>query len=389
MEKMFKRTLIGAAVASIVSFGSFADEGDGGQVGINSPFDVEVYGVAAISTVNYNVTDKESDSAGFVVENESRIGFRASGDMTDSIRVTMQIESGYVDNTDWAHGGTAGGVLGFRDTFIGLSGDWGNVRVGRVLTPLYEIVDWPFSNPGLGSVFDWGGINAHYDRQSNQVRYDSPKFGGFTFAASVGRDDDDNGGGAGSATRDTYFGSANAKYAFEKLTLMGAVESGKRSGTTTEAKWDIATGSGTDDNGNAYVAGDNYYTAASTTDDTDTLAYLVGFDLALPAGFGLAAAYKHEQLDQSNVTHDQGSYSVIGQYWNGPIGFKLGYAANLDSEKGGVSQDDAENTISGQLMAVVNGFVPYIRVAQRTTNVKDSSDNRSDIVTRVGLEYGF
>ncbi|USD59826.1 porin [Vibrio sp. SCSIO 43140] len=387
MEKMFKRTLLGAAVASVVSFGSFADEGAGGQVGINSDFDVEVYGVAAISAVNYNTTDNKSDSSGFAVENESRIGFRASGDMTDSIRVTMQIESGYVDNTDWAHGGASGGVLGFRDTYIGMSGDFGNVRIGRVLTPLYEIVDWPFSNPGLGSVFDWGGINAHYDRQSNQVRYDSPKFGGFTFAASVGRDDDDNGGG--NATRDAYFAGANARYAFEKLTLMGAVETGKRPGSTTAAEWKIAQESGTDDNGNAYQPGDSYYTAASTTDDTDTLAYIVGFEASLPAGFGLAAAYKQEQLKQGGVKHDQGSYSVIGQYWNGPIGFKLGYAANLDSEKGGVNQDDADHTISGQLMAVVNGFVPYLRVAQRTTNVADSTENRSDIVTRIGLEYGF
>ncbi|MFC5076887.1 Chitoporin precursor [Vibrio thalassae] len=387
MEKMFRRTLIGAAVASMVSFSAMADEGAGGQVGINSDFDVEVYGVAAISAVNYNVTDNKDDSAGFAIENESRIGFRASGDMTDSIRVTMQIESGYVDNTDWAHGGVSGGVLGFRDTFIGLSGDFGNVRIGRVLTPLYEIVDWPFSNPGLGSVFDWGGINAHYDRQSNQVRYDSPKFGGFTFAASVGRDDNANGGGA--ATRDAYFAGANARYAFEKITLMGAVETGKRPGSTTPESWQIAQEAGTDDNGDVYNPGDSYYTKASTTADTDTLAYIVGFEAALPAGFGLAAAYKNEQLKQSGVTHDQGSYSVIGQYWNGPIGFKLGYAANLDSKKGGVSQDDAESTISGQLMAVVNGFVPYVRVAQRTTNIKDSTDNRSDIVTRVGLEYGF
>ena len=70
----------------------------------------------------------------------------------------MQIESGYVDSTDWGHGGVSGGVLGFRDTYIGASGDWGNLRVGRVLTPTYELIDWPFSNPGLGSVFDWGGL---------------------------------------------------------------------------------------------------------------------------------------------------------------------------------------------------------------------------------------
>ncbi|WP_428772093.1 porin [Vibrio sp.] len=353
MDKMFKRTLLGAAFAAF-STGAFAD---GGQVGVNSDFNVEVYGVAAISMVNYNTTDKESDSSGFTVENESRIGFRAHGDMTENLKITMQIESGYVDNTDWGHGGVAGGVLGFRDTYLGASGDWGNLRVGRVLTPTYELIDWPFSNPGLGSVFDWGGLNAHYDRQSNQVRYDSPKFGGFSFATSVGRDQASP-NGSGAATRDSYFVSANAKFSLDKVTLMGGVETGQ------------------DFRG---------------VKNQDNLTYLAGVEASLPAGFGLAAAYKKEELDgyQGTIGNkaEQGSYSVIGQYWNGPVGFKLGYAANLDSELNGVEQNDATNTISGQLMGVVNGFVPYLRVAQRTT--KAGGEDRKDIVTRVGLEYGF
>ncbi|MUJ26362.1 porin [Aliivibrio fischeri] len=348
MMTMFKKTLLGAAIALVAS-GVTAKE-----VGVNSDFNVDVYGVAAISLVNYNVTDNGDKSTGFVVENESRIGFRAHKEMFENVLITMQIESGYVDSTDWGHGGVSGGVLGFRDTFIGASGDWGNVRVGRVLTPLYEIVDWPFSNPGLGSVFDWGGIAGHYDRQSNQVRYDSPKFGGFSFAASVGRDDNANGGGA--ATRDSAFASANAKYSFEKVTLMGAVESGS------------------DFNG---VAGQ------------DNQAYLVGFEASLPAGFGIAGAYKMEALDNqggiAGTDVEQGSYSIIGQYWNGPIGFKLGYAANLESETNGKTDKDSDsNTISGQLMAVHNGFVPYLRIAGRTVGDADT-----DIVTRIGLEYGF
>ncbi|MUK64007.1 porin, partial [Aliivibrio fischeri] len=346
MMTMFKKTLLGAAIALVAS-GVTAKE-----VGVNSDFNVDVYGVAAISLVNYNVTDNDKAKSssgrdeGFVVENESRIGFRAHKEMFENVLITMQIESGYVDNTDWGHGGASGGVLGFRDTFIGASGDWGNVRVGRVLTPLYEIVDWPFSNPGLGSVFDWGGIAGHYDRQSNQVRYDSPKFGGFSFAASVGRDDNANGGGY--ATRDSSFVGANAKYSFEKVTLMGAIESGS------------------DFNG---VSGQ------------DNQAYLVGFEASLPAGFGIAGAYKMEALDNqggiAGTDVEQGSYSIIGQYWNGPIGFKLGYAANLESETNGKTDKDSDsNTISGQLMAVHNGFVPYLRVAGRTVG-----DNDTDIVT--------
>ncbi|CAK3795170.1 MULTISPECIES: porin [Vibrio] len=382
-NKIFKRTLLGASVA-LLSTGVMAKE-----VGINSDFNVDVYGVAAISLVNYNTTDNNDSSSGYAVENESRIGFRAHKDMFEDFTITMQIESGYVDSTDWSHGGVSGGVLGFRDTFVGASGSWGNLRVGRVLTPLYEIVDWPFSNPGLGSVFDWGGINGHYDRQSNQVRYDSAKFGGFSFAASVGRDDNDNGGGA--ATRDANFVGASAKYSFEKVTLMGAVESGTRVVAATEDQWAVGTaadvaGGVKDANDQLVTEGGNYLKSEGTAGyDDDTFAYIVGFEASLPAGFGFAAAYKGEELDNGIRKVTQDSYSIIGQYWNGPIGFKLGYAANLESETNGKKDADSDsNTISGQLMAVHNGFVPYLRVAGRTVGDADT-----DIVTRVGLEYGF
>jgi predicted porin len=256
--------------------------------------------------------------------------------------------------------------------------------VGRVLTPLYEIVDWPFSNPGLGSVFDWGGINGHYDRQSNQVRYDSAKFGGFSFAASVGRDDNDNGGGA--ATRDANFVGASAKYSFEKVTFMGAVESGTRVVAETGGEYVVAQEDIKDANGNVTTPkGEIYLTDTVAGYDDDTFAYIVGFEASLPAGFGFAAAYKGEELDNGIRKVTQDSYSIIGQYWNGPIGFKLGYAANLESETNGSKDANSDsNTISGQLMAVHNGFVPYLRVAGRTVGDADT-----DIVTRVGLEYGF
>ena len=376
---MFKKTLLGAAIA-LVATGVTAKE-----VGVNSDFNVDVYGVAAISLVNYNTTDNRDASSGYVVENESRIGFRAHKEMFENVLITMQIESGYVDSTDWGHGGVSGGVLGFRDTFVGASGDWGNVRVGRTLTPLYEIVDWPFSNPGLGSVFDWGGINGHYDRQSNQVRYDSPKFGGFSFAASVGRDDNANGGGA--ATRDSNFVGASAKYSFEKITFMGGVESGTRITAKSGGDWGFNP-----------VNGSPIQSPEVAGFEDDTFAYIVGFEASLPAGFGFAAAYKGEELDNGARKYTQDSFSVVGQYWNGPIGFKLGYSANLEADLTGttasnsgmtLNQTEASNTISAQLMASHNGFVPYLRIAGRTFTDNDTKVEDTDIVTRIGLEYGF
>ncbi|CAH0523894.1 Chitoporin [Allocatenococcus thiocycli] len=337
MDKILKRTLLGAAVA-LASTGAVASGSESSQVGVLSDFNVQAYGVAAISAFY------QEDSNGYDYENESRIGFRASKDMFDNLNVFMQIESGYVGEDG------KGSTLGARDTFLGLQGDWGKVRFGRMLTPLYEIVDWPYSNPGLGRVFDWGGdVKAHYDRKGDIARYDSPALGGLTLNFSVGRGD--------TGTKSSNHVGAAAHYNFsDVVTVHAGVESNSKYGGS----------------------------------DIDSTAYIVGFELPLPAGFGLAGAYKYSEGESKHAAYEgqeaeQGQYSLIGQYWNGPWGVKVGYAFNDESEVDNVKLSDDDEVLSGQLMYVHNGFVPYVRVGQHDAyNAKDKT-----MFVRVGLEYGF
>lgn len=369
---MFKKMLSAITLVTL-TMGANAYE-----IGQNNTSNVEVYGVVAMSAVNYNVTNVDNSSTGTkgtLLENETRIGFRADKEMVQGLKVFMQVESGYVDNTDGAHtypsekNPVAGGVLGFRDTFVGLKGDrWGQVRFGRVLTPLYEIVDWPFSNPGLGSVFDWGGISANYDRQSNQIRFDSLNYGGFVFATSVGRNSAYQ-SSKDHQTDDSHFYGGSAKYTFSTVTLMSAVE-----------------------------AGNNF----KGVQGQDNLTYLGGFSAELGGGFSLAAAYKQKKLDgvefdpkskpNTYIDETQGSYSVVGNYQiSDTMLLRLGYAANLKAKLTGTNDDPnaksetaSIHTVSTQFMLLLNGFVPYVRVAGRSVAQKNT-----DIVTRVGIEYGF
>ncbi|ELP5730330.1 porin [Vibrio vulnificus] len=343
MDKMFKRTLLGAAVA-MASTGAFAD--GAAQVGINSDFAVQAYGVAAISiAMNLDETSQ------YAYDNESRIGFRASKDMMENVNVFMQIESGWAEPSWVAQG--SGATLGNRDTFLGLQGDWGKVRFGRMLTPMYEIIDWPYSNPGLGGVFDGGAdVKFHYDRKSQMARYDSPAFGGFTFNAAIGR-------GTELANEDSQFTGLAAHYALDGIATFHV---GYESATDFQ-HWSTGAAKG------------------------DTNGFIVGFEAPLPAGFGIAAAYKYgENKDKATgVKASQGSYSIVGQYWNGPLGVKVGYAANQDAEVGGATATNtADDVVSVQVMGVINGFVPYVRLSSQTSDNKDSVE-----VLRVGLEYGF
>jgi predicted porin len=372
MDKMFKRTLLGAAVA-IASTGAFANT-ESSQVGIISDFNVQAYGVAAISVFT------EKDKKGYQWDNESRIGFRADKDFTDNVNIFMQIESGWV-GTD----GT-GATLGNRDTFLGLRGDWGTVRAGRMLTPMYELVDWPYSNPGLGRVWDsaWAAdVAYHRDRHGNQLRYDSAQLGNLNFSLSTGMGD--------TSVESNYFYGAKATLkAGDMFTFHGAVESevNRQTKEGSKSAWEICgdATSCTDKDGVTVVPGGTYQTAATAAELADTMGYLLGFEAALPGGFGLAAAYKAGSSDvQGGDKSEQGSYSIIGQYWMGAWGFKLGYAANLDYEVNGKTQKDtADSVVSGQVMYVKNGFVPYFRVGSYTKNDGDATP-----FARLGLEYGF
>ncbi|MGB0360903.1 MAG: porin [Endozoicomonas sp.] len=139
------------------------------------------------------------NNEGTQLNNESRIGWRGFAHFSALPRDVLfiwQVEAGYVDPS---FSNQNGSYIGNRDTFIGLENKagFGLLRLGRVLTPLYELVDWPASNPGLGDVWDWGGSIAgvdYNDRQSDTIRWDSNElWKGFTIDVAVGAGQDRDG----------------------------------------------------------------------------------------------------------------------------------------------------------------------------------------------------
>ncbi|AVQ87117.1 porin [Plesiomonas shigelloides] len=370
---MFKKSMIAATI-----IGSFAAlPAHAYKIGTENGMNVEVYGVIAVDLNYYADT-----GAGYDINNESRVGFRAGKQMFDDFEVFAQIESGYVGDD----GGS--GKLGARDTFIGAKGSWGTARFGRMLTPLYELIDWPYSNPGLGQVFDWGGDFAgNYDRKSDTIRYDSPVMSGFSFSLATGR-------GNTNSTGNNWYGASAHYKVFDALTLHAGYENNNKHKISggSDAYWDWKENSdvpGTAPEWTEFPGSPAFVVNRST--------YLVGFEASLPAGFSFSGAYKSaEQKDVSDAKKwTQDSMSLVGQYWNGPVGFKLGYAQNFDYEYNGKKVDDSgDKVISGQLMAVVNDFVPYVRIGHRDIQRFELNTNTLDNASKgmfymVGMEYGF
>ena len=125
------------------------------------------------------------DSGGL---NGSRWGLRGSEDLGGGMKAVFQLESGF----DISNGAGAPGVLFDRQAFVGLSGGFGTVSLGRQYTA-YDTLRGATNN-----VFDstfaatggaWAnGVADYSNRVNNSISYASPSFGGFSgqVVASVG-----------------------------------------------------------------------------------------------------------------------------------------------------------------------------------------------------------
>jgi len=126
--------------------------------------DTSVYGKAHVSV------NKTSGVSGLSVESHSsRVGLKGSNALDNGLTATHKLEFG-VDITD-------GGGLSSRDTWVGLKGGFGEVRVGRQTTP-YSVIDDAVAYPQR---------NDHalhtFDRTNNAIAYIG-KFGPVGVAAA-------------------------------------------------------------------------------------------------------------------------------------------------------------------------------------------------------------
>ena len=135
--------------------------------------------------------------------NTSRFGFKGSEDLGGGLKANFVLEGGFDPSTGAANSYTspfptavsAGNPTGFqtssatfgRQSWVGLSGGFGEVKLGKMWTPYDEV-------KGSGAAaFDanifapaanvWVS-NSYQDRPGNSIYYATPNFGGISAAAS-------------------------------------------------------------------------------------------------------------------------------------------------------------------------------------------------------------
>lgn len=109
----------------------------------------------------------------------SRLGFRGTEDLGNGLKANFVLE-GQVDPDN-------GGGFDFkRQSTVGLSGSFGEVRLGRALTASYNAVSRYdlFGTVGLGSTLAWK--EGYQNRSDNMISYISPKFSGFGVGIDYG-----------------------------------------------------------------------------------------------------------------------------------------------------------------------------------------------------------
>ena len=117
-----------------------------------------------------NGEEKKSDTGSQIADFGSRIGFKGHEQLGNNLNAIWQVEN----NVNVAGGGSWAG----RESFIGLEGNFGKIRAGKLETQLKSMDSldpWEYENSALGL-----GMFQRTGERIVSVKYDSPVWAGFS-----------------------------------------------------------------------------------------------------------------------------------------------------------------------------------------------------------------
>ena len=298
---------------------------------------VVVYGKMHLSYDRFDNDAATNNTASFVSNNSSRLGFKGSEDLGDGLKAVWQLEAGIA-----ADGETTQGALNsVRDTFVGLSGGFGTVTAGRqAWHNLYAHDANMFSDQvGAPSVWiDQGG------RANNSIKYATPNMNGFD--ASITYVTPGGVGTAGEGADDNFDSSFALKANYK--------------------------------NGPMYVSLTHLsqaHATANTNPDAEATSIAGGYDF----GAGKVVAQYVRYSDNGNVTGVDYNVSTIGGSYNvtGNSKIKAQYTRAGDGITTATSTDDGADMVTVgydySLSKRTTAYVAYSRVSNDTNGTYEVS----------------
>lgn len=199
-----QKKLIALAIAGMATAPAFAQT------------HVTVYGVADVTLENVRATGATSGEAANkpsrqrVTSNSSLLGFRGTEDLGNGLSAIFQFETGVAADGS----STTGPFSSTRDTFVGLKGGFGTIKLGNNSNP-YRRLGAAFDfNPGATGIPFNGAVVGKLagtttgldDRLRNSVAYDSPNFAGFQVQAIYGANENRSNSGVSPQVSDHTYG---------------------------------------------------------------------------------------------------------------------------------------------------------------------------------------
>jgi predicted porin len=176
-----QKKIIALAVAGLMSGAAFAQS------------NVTIYGTMdatfdSVSSTGDTAAGFDLDRRNRISGNSSFLGFKGSEDLGNGMKAIFQIEGSLANDNGGGFGGTN------RDTYVGLTGNFGTVVAGNLTGPTRSLgaaLD-PFAgatgitaNTGLiGKLGGGTGASMFDTRWANTVAYVSPAMAGFTATAA-------------------------------------------------------------------------------------------------------------------------------------------------------------------------------------------------------------
>ncbi|WP_156454454.1 porin [Lampropedia cohaerens] len=313
-----KKTLIAVATASMLVGGAVAQS------------NVVIYG-----ELDAGIGQRYSGEDVGMISNyagTSRWGLRGSEDLGNGLKANFNFESGSIELGD----GSVGGSGSFnRQAWVGLSGSFGSLMVGRTTTPqnrvmgTFDLNGTADGSSALKAIGLAANGNLGGSRQNAQVQYATPNFNGLQLRVAYATNDN--------TETDKAFAQAAVSYKTGGLTIGGVIHKkmndAQRTGYALGAKYDF---------GSIVVSG--FYTRDETEDTRTNLGGGDGFGLGIAAPIGaftvgLQAAYLNHD---NNAVDGATAYELFGNYSlskRTKLYAAAGYVNDEAERRGGYKED--------------------------------------------------
>ena len=299
---------------------------------------VTLYGLVDIYAGSTKVEQGGASARNSVINggglNTSRFGLKGSEDLGGGLKANFVLEAGFDPSTGVQNnytnpytGVTSNSTFG-RQSWVGLSGGFGEVKLGKMWTPYDEVkgsgaagfdanIFAPATNVWLS--------NNYQDRPGNSVYYSTPSLAGFSAAAlySLGENK--------TATVDAgKIASVNLAYAGGPFAAAVSYQTEKATGNATTGKYTQVNGSYDFGIVKLLAAYGRVKDVLPTVNKTNE--YQIGLDFPVNSVFTISGGYAHSK-DDNNVGGDttRKGFGLAGLY---ALSKRTNLYAGLNTSKG-------------------------------------------------------